>query len=82
MARAMVDVTVGKEIVSWRYPKYAPRNTRGTEIQAHIATKIRTSMKGTDALECMKKRMMLKNIKRQKRVPGKIVAVKRVHSCH
>lgn len=82
IARAMVDVTVGNVITSWRYPKYAPKKTRGTEIQTHIATRMRTSIKGTDALEWKKKRRMLKNKKSRKRVPGKIVAVNRVHICH
>jgi hypothetical protein len=51
IARPIVDVTVGKVRVSSLYPKYAPRKTRGTEMQHHMAATITKSKKGTLAVE-------------------------------
>mmetsp|Transcript_31358 Transcript_31358/g.61070 ORF Transcript_31358/g.61070 Transcript_31358/m.61070 type:complete len:115 (+) Transcript_31358:220-564(+) len=81
-ARAMVDVTVGKLMLSALYPKYAPKNTRGMEMQHHMAATMTKSKKGTLAVERKKANMVLKKMKVTKQSPGKAVAVKRVHICH
>jgi len=82
IALEMVDVTVGNEMVSLRYPKYAPRKTSGMETQHHIATMMSTSIKGTEAEEWKKARIMLKSKNMEKVAPGKKVAVRRVQVCH
>ena len=82
MARAIVDVTVGNSILSALYPKYAPKKTRGTEIQHHMAATMTKSKKGTLAVERKKAKMVLKKTNVMKQSPGKAVAVKRVHNCH
>jgi hypothetical protein len=82
IARPMVDVTVGKAIVSSLYPKYAPKKTRGMEMQHHMAATMTKSKKGTLAVERKNAKMVLKKMKVKKHNPGKAVPVKRVHSCH
>lgn len=56
-------------------------NTRGVEMQTHIAATMSKSKKGTLAVEWKKTRMVLKKIKMAKHNPGNAVAVKRVQSC-
>eukprot|EP01083_Nonionella_stella_P282489 961247_1 len=82
IARAIVEVTVGKVIASTLYPKYAPKNTRGIETQHHMAATMTKSKKGTEAVERKKAKMVLKKMKVAKHSPGKAVAVRRVQSCH
>ena len=56
IARAMVEVTVGNEMASALYPKYAPRKTKGIETQHHIAATMMTSKRGAEAEDFRKKR--------------------------
>lgn len=82
IALEIVDVTVGKLMVSLRYPKYAPKKTSGIETQHHIATTIKTSMNGTEAELWKKANMMLKSRNVENETPGKNVAVSNVQVCH
>ena len=79
MVLAMLDVIVGKSILSFLYPTKAPTNVKGIEMQHHMAATLRTSKKGTDADEWWKAKTVLKKMKMANESPGKRVAVMMVH---
>lgn len=70
IARAMVLVTVGNSRVSCLYPKYAPKNTNGMDTQHHIAPRMMISNKGALPADLNIHKIMLKNKKTQKAIPG------------
>ena len=43
----MLEVTTGNSMASFLYPKYAPKNVRGTEIQNHRVSTANMLKKGT-----------------------------------